>query len=478
MNPAHPIAIVGRGCVLPGCLTPDALWQAVVEQQCLISQPSRAGANTFSNNASGTTAVGGYVSGFDGVFESSRYKLGKINTAELDTVVKWPLHAAQKAWDEAGTPTLDSDRIGVVLANLSYPTYGKADYARDVWINGSSDELYLNAFNSGLPAQLIARSLGANGDAFALDAACASSLYALQIACRRLQHEHADVMVVGAVNAAHDVMLQHGFNALQALSGKGRSQPFAASADGLVPAQGAAAVILKRLADVDNNDHVFGVIRSVGLSNDGRRGGFLVPDLNGQLEAMQRAYDLSGIDPDSIDYLECHATGTPVGDSVEIRSATEFFGQRTPLPVGSVKANTGHLITAAGLASVLKLTSAFEHETLPATPVAGALNKSFEGSCLYPLMQCEPWKTDKPRRAAISNFGFGGNNAHLILEQYDLSTVPVGDGDTAYVGLLNQSRKAQRSKDKQKPNINNDRASVAQGRDNVDVPQANDPIVI
>lgn len=418
MTAAEPIAIVGRGCVLPGCHTPALLWQAIVNEQNLLTrQPCLATGNNLKTESL-SVATGGYVEHFDRVFDSQRYSLCGVDTSALDPVVQWPLHAVMDAWQEACEPDVATERMGVVLANLSYPTVGKTDYACHHWIKGRSKKNVLNAFNSGLPAQFIARALRAHGGAFSLDAACASSLYALQIACRKLQQGSLDVALVAAVNAAHNVMLQQGFSALQALSPTGRSQPFAASADGLVPAQGAAAVVLKRLCDISEGDTVFGLIRAIGLSNDGRRGGFLVPDSHGQREAMSRAYDQCDVDPDSIDYLECHATGTPVGDSVEIRSASEFYARDRPLPVGSLKSNTGHLITVAGLASLLKLTLALEHDTLPPTRIDGALNTSFEGSCLMPQRQCEPWPANRIRRAAISNFGFGGNNAHLIMEEY------------------------------------------------------------
>ncbi|MFK7997091.1 MAG: beta-ketoacyl synthase N-terminal-like domain-containing protein [Granulosicoccus sp.] len=424
MFAADPIAIVGRGCVLPDCLTPESLWQAITGNRNLLTVKADAlKLNERQSTAQAEHGTGGYIQKFDQVFDTDLHLAGGVDVAALDVVVQWPLHAALQAWKEAQTPVPDSRRLGVVLANLSYPTQGKTEYACDHWVTGVSNKPVLNAFNSGLPAHLIASALGAKGDAFSLDAACASSLYALQIACRKLQQNSLDVVVVGAVNAAHDAMLQQGFGALQALSPSGRSQPFAASADGLVPAQGAAAVVLKRLRDVSDTEQVFGVIRAVGLSNDGRRGGFLVPDSQGQLEAMRNAYRQCEVNPDTIDYLECHATGTPVGDSVEIRSASEFYARSTCLPVGSVKSNTGHLITVAGLASLLKLTLAFEHDTLPPTRIEGALNKSFEGSCLLPQMQSEPWLASGVRRAAISNFGFGGNNAHLIMEDYRSSSI-------------------------------------------------------
>ncbi|MBU4569377.1 MAG: beta-ketoacyl synthase, partial [Alphaproteobacteria bacterium] len=145
------------------------------------------------------------------------------------------------------------------------------------------------------------------------------------------------------------------------------------------------------------------------------------PDSDGQTEAMRRAYDMAQIQPDSIGFLECHATGTPIGDGVEIQSAVSIFGADHELPIGSLKANTGHLITVAGLASLLKLTAAIEHETLPPTPMDGALIGSIEATGFRPLATSEPWRKQapSPRRAAISNFGFGGNNSHLILEAFE-----------------------------------------------------------
>jgi len=169
------------------------------------------------------------------------------------------------------------DRTGVFLANLSYPSAAKAAYAADIWTNGTSARSPLSAFNSGLPVHLIARAIGATGPAFALDAACASSLYALEIACRKLQARQIDS---ASVNAADNLILHIGFEALKALSPSGQSRPFIHGADGLVPSEGAAAIVLKRLSDVTPADTIHGVIRAIGLSNDGRRRGLLAPDMH------------------------------------------------------------------------------------------------------------------------------------------------------------------------------------------------------
>ena len=419
MTRFEPIAIVGQACVLPGALSPDALWQAVTGNQCLITRPATGAFGLTDAEQVALPYVSGFVSGFDRVFDAERATLPGLDTSRLDPVCQWPLHAALTAWDEAGKSDTPADRRGVFLANLSYPSRAKSAYAADVWAHGKSSRPATDAFNSGFPAHVLARAIGATGPVLALDAACASSLYALEIACRKLQTRQIDIGLVGAVNAADNLILHIGFEALQALSPTGRSRPFIKGADGLVPAEGAVAVVLKRLSDVTPKDTVHGVIRAIGLSNDGKRKGLLAPDSEGQAEAMRRAYADANLTPDSVDFLECHATGTPVGDSVEIAAAASVFGAERYLPIGSLKANTGHLITAAGLASLLKLTQAMAHETLPSMPLDGDMIDAVTTPALQPLANSANWQSGKnPRRAAISNFGFGGNNAHLILDQY------------------------------------------------------------
>ncbi len=417
MTAFQPIAIVGEGCVLPDALTPEALWQVVAGRQVVISRPEPGRFGVTPAEEAALSHVSGFVRGFAAVFDPPALGLDGIDAATLDPVCQWPLHAALQAWRDAGAPSPRPDRLGVIVANLSYPSRGHGDYAADIWSRGRSVRPPAHALTSALPPRVIAAALGGEGPAFALDAACASSLYALEIACRRLQAGTLDCAVIAAVNAADNLVLHLGFDALRALSPTGRSRPFVAGADGLVPSEGAVALVLKRLGDVGPGERVHALIRGIGLSNDGRRKGLLAPSGEGQGEAIGRAWSEAGLDPGGLDYLECHATGTPVGDGVEIAAAARAFAGAGRLPVGSLKANTGHLITAAGLASILKLTAALRHETLPPTPLDGAPHPAFAGTRLMPLTAPEPWaRGERPRRAAVSNFGFGGNNAHLILE--------------------------------------------------------------
>ena len=418
MSKFEPIAIVGQGCVLPGAHTPDALADLVMQGRTVYGPVNPADLDLTGNAIEGRTFVSGRIAGFGDVFDPATVKLKSVDVAELDPVCTWPLKAAMDAWVDAGKPKVKPSGLGVFVANLSYPSAGHVSYASKVWRGEETPRAHA-VLNSALPSRLIAEMLRATGPCFSLDAACASSLYAIDIACQRLQSRQIDCAMVAGVNAADNLILHIGFKALNALSPTGRSRPFVKGADGLVPSEGAAAIVLKRLGDVEPGDRVYGVIRGSGLSNDGRRKGLLAPAASGQSDAMHRALENSSIDPQSVDYLECHATGTPVGDGVEIASSTSVYARSEQLAVGSLKANTGHLITVAGLASVLKLTGAMARETLPPTPLSGDLLDAVRDSHLDVIARSAPWTSaETPRRAAISNFGFGGNNAHLILEEY------------------------------------------------------------
>ncbi len=433
----EPIAIVGRACQLPGASTPDALWNAVSERRDLITNAPADRWGLSPREVSGTPDAatdrtwserGGYVA--DDGFDAAGYAVSADALEPLDPLFHWLLRTGRDALREAGLSGSDLHRAGAVVGNLSFPTSGMARQAERAWLGDAlADAAGLPAtdprdrFMSGYPAHLLAQALGLGGSAFCLDAACASSLVAIKIACDRLHARDADVMLAGAVSRADDLFIHIGFCALNAMSKSGQSRPFHRDADGLVPAEGAGFVALMRLSDAERQGRaILGVIRGVGLSNDGRSGGLLAPSQAGQVRAMADAYAASGWAPADVDYVECHATGTPTGDRTELLSMAEVFGQGRSLPIGSLKSNLGHLITAAGVAGLLKVLSAFEHGTLPPTRLAddAPRNETLEDAPFRIVTEPEPWPEDdaRPRRAAISAFGFGGNNAHLLVEAY------------------------------------------------------------
>ena len=434
-----PIAIVGQGCVLPGALSPDELWQLVVQARVVLG-PAPAGrwgiepALVLARDAKDTHDRtlhdrGGYVQGFDKVFDAQGFAVPAEEIAPLDPLFHWLLYAGREALHDVRFRG-DKASAGVVVGNLSYPSSSLSRFAERFWLEKlldrqAFDRLALptvdprNRFMSGLPAHFLAQALGLGGVAFALDAACASSIYAIKLACDLLHDGRADLMLAGAVNRADDLFIHQGFTALGALSPTGRSRPFHAEADGLMPAEGAALVALRRLEDARRDgDHILGVIRGIGLCNDGRGRGLLVPSQEGQVRALRAAYAAAELLPSEISLVECHATGTAIGDAVEIRALAEVCGGRNePLPIGSLKANLGHLITGAGAAGLLKVLAAFHAGVRPATPSLDKLTAVLDSTPLRPLRAAEPWNDPFPRRAAVSAFGFGGNNAHLIVEE-------------------------------------------------------------
>ena len=459
-----PIAVVGQGCVLPGAFSPTELWENVAGKRDLVSsvpegrwklRPEEVLAPQRDKADFTTSTAGAYVTGFEDAFDPHGFAIAKEEIAAFDPCVAWLCHAGRDALHSAGlgAPVSDPDgRFGLILGNLSFPTesmaaWGEASYHARLGLNSDSfwsqldaDEMQaqrgplrqqlaapgsINRFMSGLPAQVAARALGLQGSAFCLDAACASSLYAIALAADWLHQKRVDVVLAGAVNRADSLFLHMGFSALQALSPSGRSRPFHSQADGLVPGEGAGIVALMRLEDAFAQKRpIAGVIRGIGLSNDGRAKNLLAPSSGGQIRAMRAAYAQADWAPQSVSLVECHATGTPTGDGTELESMAGLFSETAPgqIAIGSLKSNLGHLITAAGVAGLQKVLGAMSHEALPPTlHVDSPHHKLLEnGSAFRTQNDLGEWARHdgQLRRSAVSAFGFGGNNAHLLVEEW------------------------------------------------------------
>jgi acyl transferase domain-containing protein/3-hydroxymyristoyl/3-hydroxydecanoyl-(acyl carrier protein) dehydratase len=438
MNQFEPVAIVGCGCVVPGAHDPGALSRLVFERRsALTAAPpgfggleARVQARARAESAS---LVGGYVGDVDLGGVLADLAIPEEALLATDISFQWAMAAARQALTSIGhDPHRPHSRAGLVLGNLSYPTRALGRFARAIWeADARGDPGWSGShprarFMSGLPAHLLAQALGFSGPAFSVDAACASSLYAVKLACDRLHDRDCDLMLAGGLNGTDDLFLHAGFTALGALSPTGQSRPFHRDADGLVPAQGAAFVALERLAAARAAGHrVLGVIRAVSVANDGRSQGLLVPSRDGQRRTMAAAYPASGLRPADISLVECHATGTRRGDETEVLALHDLLlGVDRSVAIGSLKGNLGHLVTASGTASIIKILGGFERGMLPPTLHADAPIDALASGPLRTVDQPEPW-TMRPRRAAISNFGFGGNNAHLILEEPDADAVSV-----------------------------------------------------
>ncbi|AIR68611.1 beta-ketoacyl synthase N-terminal-like domain-containing protein [Dickeya fangzhongdai] len=445
----EPIAIVGLGCLFPGADNPMAYWENLCRQKDSASPVSEQELGTSPDNyyhpVPGTADKinynrNGYVRDF--IFNSQGYYLSPDELNSLDALFKWTLYAAEQALSHSGYRHNEAllKKTGLIIGNIGMPTHAvkrlmtpfyhqllqpyiqtllhRPDFRFDaIWPPAAYDDA--NLITGGHSATVAALALGLAGPSFALDAACSSALYAIKLASDYLESGKADLMLAGAVCHADHIYINHGFNVLQAFPKQGISIPFDRASEGLKAGEGAGIVALKRYRDaVRDNDTVYAVIESVGLSNDAGAKHMLVPDIQGQRTALARAYP----DGDTrIDYLECHATGTPVGDQVELASVEGFFAAHGALPlIGANKANNGHMLTASGMGSLLKVVLSLNHGQIPATPGVTELVNTPEGKLTldHVVRSTRAWPdTGRPKRAGINAFGFGGVNAHLVVSE-------------------------------------------------------------
>ena len=300
------------------------------------------------------------------------------------------------------------------------------DYSRPINENG----LHAQGFTGGALSILSARIsylLNLKGPCLAIDTACSSSLAAIAEACNSLILRTSDLALAGGVYAMAGPSLHIMTSKAGMLSRDGRCFTFDNRANGFVPGEGVGVILLKRLSDaIREQDPIYGVIRGWGINQDGKTNGITAPNVDSQIVLEQETYQRAGINPETISLVEAHGTGTKLGDPIEVEALTESFrsftGKKNYCALGSAKSNIGHLLTAAGIAGVIKVLLALQHRMLPPTIHFEKLNEhiSLDNSPFYINTKLQPWDVDPgiPRRACVSSFGFSGTNAHMVIEEY------------------------------------------------------------
>ncbi|RZA26138.1 MAG: hypothetical protein EOP10_04595, partial [Proteobacteria bacterium] len=393
----------------------------------------------------------------EGLFHDRAYRVSDWQESELgdlDPLFHLGFGAARDALTQCKTEGLARNRMGLILGNIALPTESSSQLASEwlarQWglsdISGQSPEaMKANLNPAAMPALILSRMLDIQGSTFTLDAACASSLYAIKLACDELVEGRLDFVLAGGLSRPDPLYTQVGFTALDALSKAGKAFPLDGRADGLMVGEGAGIFGLKRLEDAERQgDTILAVIRGVGLSND-KEGGLMAPSQEGQWRAMQAAYVDAEWDPKSVELIECHATGTALGDSTEIQSLIRIRSGKADCVLGSVKSNVGHMLTAAGAAGIAKLLCSFrEKKFWPTANFSEAPgNWGLSENGLRILKTAETWTSrNELRRAGISGFGFGGINAHVLLEEYvrDISETVVRIKPKRKVCVIKASR--------------------------------------
>ena len=274
-----------------------------------------------------------------------------------------------------------------------------------------------------LAASRIANRFDFQGPAYTVDAACASSLIAVEQAADLLRSGRSDLVLAGGVHHCHDLTLWSVFSQLRALSPSGGIRPFSDSADGVLIGEGTGLMALRRLADAERDgDRVYAVIRGTGISSDGRASSPMSPLTGGQVQAVTAAWQAARLDPADVGLIEAHGTATPLGDRTELETLRTVFGAHDPArgsraALGSVKSNIGHAMPAAGAAGLIKAALALHHRVLPPTLHAQDPHADVETTRFRLLTEAEPWESDGERLAGVNAFGFGGINAHVVLSE-------------------------------------------------------------
>ncbi|GHE09296.1 type I polyketide synthase [Streptomyces alanosinicus] len=466
-----PVAIVGMAVLLPGAPGLDAYWRNLRDGVDAVRDvpADRWDADYYRpGTAAGPAAPdqvycrrGGFVDGPAEV-DVTRYGImpASVPGTEPDQLIALDVAAAALA-DAGGAERLpERHRIGVALGRGGYLTPGLVRLDQRVRTAGqltrtlgellpdlSAGQLdrIRAAFTErlgpdspesaiglvpNLAASRIANRLDLRGPAYTVDAACASSLVAVDQAVTELTTGRCDLMLAGGVHHCHDITLWSVFAQLRALSPSQRIRPFHRGADGILIGEGTGVVVLKRLADAERaGDRVYAVIRGTGVASDGRTASLASPDPGGQARAVRQAWQAAGLDPaapDSLGLLEAHGTATPAGDAAELATLAEVFGPAVRgadgfRPVlGSVKSMIGHTMPAAGVAGLVKAALALHHGTLLPTLHCEEPHPALAATRFRTVERSGPWETDarQPvRRAAVNAFGFGGINAHVVLEE-------------------------------------------------------------
>ena len=470
-----PVAVVGMSVLLPGAADLAAYWHNLVSGVDAISDvpEGRWDPGYYDPEAATGPAVpdrlycrrGGFVDEFAQV-QPTRFGImpASVPGTEPDQLIALQVAAAAVA-DAGGPDRLpDRDRIGVVLGRGGYLTPGLVRLDQrvrsahqlvrtlgELLPDLTSDQLsrVRAAFAEqlgpdrpeaaiglvpNLAASRLANRLDLRGPAYTVDAACASSLVAVDQAVGELSTGRCDLVLAGGVHHCHDVTFWSVFTQLRALSPSQRIRPFHRGADGLLIGEGTGVVVLKRLADAERDgDRVYAVIRGTGVAGDGRAAGLAAPDPGGQIRAVRAAWQAAGLDPaahGALGLLEAHGTATPAGDAAELATLAEVFGPAQPhrgerAVLGSVKSMIGHTMPAAGIAGLVKAALAVHHGVLLPTLHCDDPHPALAATRFRTLGSAQPWEADAdrtPRRAGVNAFGFGGINAHVVLEQAPTSS--------------------------------------------------------
>ncbi len=423
------IAIVGVACRFPGGVASlDDYWRVLSGGQDVVTQigEDRFGTEFFQHAnrkepGKSVTFAAGVLKDI-GHFDAAFFGISPREAEQMDPQQRLLLELAWEALENGG-------QIPDALAGSDCAVYvgiASTDYLnRRVDDPASMDAYTMTGNTASIASNRISYIFDLQGPSVSVDTACSSSLVAVHQACQAIRNGEASMAIAGGVNMLLHPFAFVGFSQASMLSARGRCRTFDASGDGYVRAEGAAVLFLKPLAQAEaDGDPIHGVIVASGINADGKTNGITVPSYNQQGKLLRKVYGDAGVDIDDLVYLEAHGTGTAVGDPIETRAIGEVLGQartQQPLPIGSAKSNLGHLETASGMAGLLKAILTLKHQALPPSLHIETPNPriDFTGLNLQVVTQLTPLeRTGRRQLVGVNSFGFGGANAHVLIESY------------------------------------------------------------
>ncbi|MCZ9634915.1 type I polyketide synthase [Rhodococcus sp. BH5] len=426
------IAIIGMAARFPGADTLDEFWENIAAGRESVRPVSdqeflAAGGDPTDLHDPHLVRMASVIDGIDR-FDDRFFSYSPTESELIDPQQRLLLETSYHAMEDAGYANGYGDRLVGVYAGASDSRYYSSHIHPRFARHGASASLVHAAINNSLGtlATRISYELGLTGPSLSLQTTCSTALVALHTACQDLLDFRCDLALTGAASLNPSAMLGYRYVPDGPFSPDGRCRTFDAAAAGTSSGDGVGAVVLKRLDDaLADGDHIRALIRGSAINNDGRRKvGFTAPSQVGQTEVILSAQAAAGITADSISYIEAHGTATRLGDPIEIAALTEAFRETTDqrgfCKIGSVKTNIGHLGAASGIAGIIKTVLALENRQIPPNLHFDAANPliDFADTPFLVATKLEDWLSPNgPRRAAVSAFGVGGTNAHVVLEE-------------------------------------------------------------